>query len=115
MIADPNRELSCCEWTYAQTLGMPMVPMPCFVTNQPLTIMHVVAVCAVTFALLYGRAWVGLVGLEAAQKVPAACIGSTSARACEKIGLTRVTYAEDPGIPGWVDCILSTLKEPQLA
>ena len=55
-----------------------------------------------------------LVGLEAAQRVKSVCIGSTSAKACHVIGLTKVSYAEDPGIQTWADCVLEALREPQL-
>jgi uroporphyrinogen-III synthase len=51
------------------------------------------------------------VGLEAAQQKLSACIGSTSAKACRAAGLSRVVYPEDPGIPGWVDCVLEGMKQ----
>lgn len=55
------------------------------------------------------KAWVGLVGLEAAKEVPAACIGETSARACRAAGLERVFWPEAPGIDGWAEAVLEAL------
>jgi uroporphyrinogen-III synthase len=55
------------------------------------------------------KAWVGLVGLEAAMKVPAACIGETSARACAAAGLERVHFPEAPGIDGWAEAVVEAL------
>lgn len=55
------------------------------------------------------KAWVGLVGLEAAKEVPAACIGETSARACHGAGLARVYYPEAPGIEGWAQAVVDAL------
>lgn len=57
------------------------------------------------------RAWVALVGLEAAQQKLSVCIGSTSAKACQAAGLTKVVHPEDPGIPGWVDCVLEAMGQ----
>jgi uroporphyrinogen-III synthase len=57
------------------------------------------------------KAWVGLVGLEAAKAVPAACIGETSARACRGAGLERVYFPEAPGIEGWAQAVVDALAE----
>jgi len=57
------------------------------------------------------RAWVALVGLEAAKEKMSVCIGSTSARACNTAGLTRVIYPDAPSIESWVDCVLQALQE----
>mmetsp|Transcript_26764 Transcript_26764/g.58348 ORF Transcript_26764/g.58348 Transcript_26764/m.58348 type:complete len:299 (-) Transcript_26764:461-1357(-) len=59
------------------------------------------------------KAWVALVGLQTANQKLNVCIGSTSARACDKVGLVkeRVYYPEDPGIEGWVDCVKQAVKE----
>eukprot|EP00877_Chromochloris_zofingiensis_P009438 jgi/Chrzof1/4748/Cz14g24240.t1_UROS1[v5.2] len=61
------------------------------------------------------KAWVSLVGLEAAQAKHSVCIGATSAKACKSAGLTKVLYPEDPGIEGWVASILQALGQPQQA
>lgn len=67
------------------------------------------------FAVLC-RAWVALVGLEAAQKKMSVCIGSTSARACNTAGLTKVIYPDAPSIDSWVGCVLEALqKQPVTA
>lgn len=61
------------------------------------------------------RAWVGLAGVEVANAKVNACIGSTSARACAKEGITRcVHYPEAPGIEGWVDAVLDGCRELNL-
>lgn len=57
------------------------------------------------------KAWVALAGLDVASTKVCACIGSTSARACEKEGLKFVYYPDSPGIEGWVDAILKGMKE----
>lgn len=57
------------------------------------------------------KAWVGLVGLEAAKGVPAACIGETSARACRAAGLERVYHPEAPGIEGWAQAVADALAD----
>lgn len=51
------------------------------------------------------KAWVALVGAAAAAAKPAACIGATSARACDAAGLPLVYYPESPGIEGWVQAV----------
>lgn len=62
------------------------------------------------------KAWVALVGLEAAQKKVSVCIGSTSARACESAGLTQVLHPDAPSIESWVGCVLEALqKQPVTA
>ena len=53
------------------------------------------------------RAWVQFVGEETAQRVAVACIGSTSARAADKLGLKNVYYPDEPGM----DTFASTIEE----
>lgn len=53
------------------------------------------------------RAWVQFVGEETAKKVAVACIGSTSARAADKLGLKKVFYPEEPGL----DTFAATIEE----
>ncbi len=43
------------------------------------------------------------------------CIGSTSARACEAAGLTKVYFPEAPGIEGWVRCVEQAARDLGLA
>jgi uroporphyrinogen-III synthase len=57
------------------------------------------------------RAWVALVGPEVAQAKMSVCIGSTSARACNTAGLTKVLYPDAPSIETWVDCVLQALQK----
>jgi uroporphyrinogen-III synthase len=57
---------------------------------------------------------VALVGVEEAQKKASVCIGSTSARVCGKLGLTRVSCPDAPGIDTWVECVLDVIKEADL-
>jgi len=57
------------------------------------------------------KAWVALVGLDLAQSKASVCIGSTSARACKAVGLTKVYFPDSPGIPGWVDCVEKAVAE----
>jgi uroporphyrinogen-III synthase len=59
------------------------------------------------------KAWIALVGLAAAGERPAACIGATSARACEAAGLTRIFFPEAPGIDGWVTAVTDALQQQQ--
>ena len=53
------------------------------------------------------KAWVHFVGKEVAGRVSVACIGSTSARAAEKAGLSRVFYPDAPGL----DTFAATIEE----
>ena len=59
------------------------------------------------------KAWVALSGLKGDAPVdehPAyACIGSTSAKACDKIGLPGVVFPENPGLDGWEGTVLEAL------
>jgi hypothetical protein len=61
------------------------------------------------------RAWVALVGPEAAKATVAVCIGATSARACEAAGVARILYPDSPGIEGWVECVREALGQPAAA
>ncbi|KAF8057131.1 hypothetical protein HT031_006140 [Scenedesmus sp. PABB004] len=58
------------------------------------------------------KAWVALVGLDAAAAKLSVCIGSTSARACDSAGLPadRVVFPDAPGIDAWAGCVLSALR-----
>ena len=51
------------------------------------------------------RAWVEHVGQAHAEQMTIACIGSTSARAAEKLGLKNVVFAEEPGLEMFVQTI----------
>lgn len=57
------------------------------------------------------KAWVALVGKEVAAQQLAVCIGSTSARACQSQGLTRIYHPEAPGVEGWVEQVLLACRE----
>lgn len=62
------------------------------------------------------NAWVELVGSQAEADVAFACIGSTSARAAEKLGLKRIFTTESPGLEGFLEAIEEALEaSPQLA
>lgn len=52
-----------------------------------------------------------LLGKEDASKAAIACIGSTSARAAEGLGLERIFYPEQPGLDGFVDSIMEALGD----
>jgi uroporphyrinogen-III synthase len=61
------------------------------------------------------KAWVALVGLEAANSKVNACIGATSAKACASIGITQnVVFPESPGIEGWAECVVGACRERSL-
>ncbi|KAK9902026.1 hypothetical protein WJX75_001619 [Coccomyxa subellipsoidea] len=49
--------------------------------------------------------------------VAIACIGSTSAKAAEKLGLRRIYYPDSPGLEGFVESIVEALEaaEPSAA
>jgi hypothetical protein len=53
-----------------------------------------------------------LTGLDpTAEDHPAyACIGGTSAKACDTIGLPGVLFPEDPGVDGWEGVVLKALE-----
>jgi uroporphyrinogen-III synthase len=53
------------------------------------------------------RAWVGFVGEETATRIAVACIGSTSARTAESLGLKKIFYPAEPGL----DTFASTIEE----
>lgn len=53
------------------------------------------------------RAWVGFVGEEIAARMPVACIGSTSAKAAESLGLKKIFYPDEPGL----ETFASTIEE----
>jgi len=57
------------------------------------------------------KAWLKFVGEKAtdATSPKVACIGITSANACEKYGLKNVFFPDKPGIDGWVDSVLEAL------
>ncbi|KAI3427242.1 hypothetical protein D9Q98_007177 [Chlorella vulgaris] len=60
------------------------------------------------------KAWVQIVGEEATRGMSIACIGSTSARAAEKLGLQAIKYAEEPGVDTWAAVVQECLQERQL-
>lgn len=60
------------------------------------------------------KAWVRLAGEDAAQATAAACIGSTSARAAEKLGIRRVYFPEHPGLEGFADSVMQALAPPRV-
>jgi uroporphyrinogen-III synthase len=51
------------------------------------------------------KAWVEHVGQARAKEMTIACIGSTSARAAEKLGLKKVLFPEHPGLDMFVQTI----------
>ncbi len=51
------------------------------------------------------KAWVAHVGQDRAEEMTIACIGSTSARAAEKLGLPNVLFPEHPGLEKFVETI----------
>jgi uroporphyrinogen-III synthase len=57
------------------------------------------------------RAWLALSGLagEGVAHPLYACIGGTSARACDKVGLPGVLFPESPGVDGWERVVLDAL------
>jgi len=67
------------------------------------------AALACVQALLGRRAWVQLVGEATAQRIAVAGIGSTSGKAAQNMGLREVSWPDDPGVSGFLDCILRTL------
>ena len=54
---------------------------------------------------------------QAASQKLSVCIGSTSSRACDNIGLPkdRTYFPDAPGIEGWVDSVLQACKEHGLS
>ncbi|PRW50787.1 Uroporphyrinogen-III chloroplastic isoform B [Chlorella sorokiniana] len=60
------------------------------------------------------KAWVQIVGEEATQGMSIACIGSTSARAAEKLGLQCIKYPDAPGVDTWAAVVEDCLRERQL-
>lgn len=70
------------------------------------------AIPVVTFASPSAvRAWIELVAKKSKWNGAAACIGSTSAEAARKAGLTKVFYPDSPGIDGWVSSVMEALQE----
>lgn len=61
--------------------------------------------------LAWCRAWIQLAGREADGSPSIACIGSTSARAAEKLGLTRIYYPQEPGVENWAESIMQALAD----
>ena len=59
------------------------------------------------------KAWLALSGLADEEGRGAhplyACIGGTSARACDKVGLPGVLFPESPGVDGWERIVLDAL------
>lgn len=57
------------------------------------------------------KAWVEHVGPTSANRITVAAIGSTSARAADKLGLERVKYPEKPGVDTFVETIIDALND----
>ena len=57
------------------------------------------------------KAWVAHVGQARAEQMTIACIGSTSARAAEKLGLKNVVFAEQPGLDMFVQTICDAVSQ----
>ena len=57
------------------------------------------------------KAWLALSGLsdEKVEHPLYACIGGTSARACDEVGLPGVLFPESPGVDGWERVVLDAL------
>ena len=55
-----------------------------------------------------------IVGEEATRGMSIACIGATSARAAEKLGLQGIKYPEEPGVDTWAAVVEDCLRERQL-
>ncbi|KAK9840769.1 hypothetical protein WJX81_003555 [Elliptochloris bilobata] len=60
------------------------------------------------------KAWLKLAG-DGARHCSAACIGSTSARAAERLGFERVYFPDAPGLEGFVASIMDALDSKPLA
>ena len=60
-------------------------------------------------AEVWRRAWVQLVGQETAGSIGVVGIGATSGKAALKLDLKNVIWAENPGIEGFVDSIMTAL------
>lgn len=56
------------------------------------------------------KAWVQHVGQPVTSQMTIAAIGSTSARAAEKLGLDRILYPEEPGVDTFVETIIDALQ-----
>jgi len=56
------------------------------------------------------NAWVELVGGPEQADVAFACIGSTSAKAAEKLGLKRIYSTDSPGLEGFIEAIEEALQ-----
>lgn len=50
-------------------------------------------------------------GLQAAKEKMSVCIGSTSAKACDAVGLSRVVFPDSPSMEAWVDSVLQALQQ----
>lgn len=57
------------------------------------------------------KAWVSHVGQARAEQMTIACIGSTSARAAEKLGLKKVIFADQPGLEMFVQTICDAVSQ----
>ncbi len=56
------------------------------------------------------KAWVQHIGQPVTSQMTIAAIGSTSARAAEKLGLDRILYPEEPGVDTFVETIINALQ-----
>lgn len=59
------------------------------------------------------KAWVAHVGQARAEQMTIACIGSTSARAAEKLGLKNVMFPEQPGLEMFVQTICDAVSRKE--
>ena len=53
-------------------------------------------------------------GEDATRGMAVACIGGTSARAAEKLGLQHIRCPEAPGVEAWAEVVVACLRERQL-
>ncbi|VFQ86888.1 unnamed protein product [Cuscuta campestris] len=71
-----------------------------------------VALCTPVVAVASPSAihtWANLIPPAEKQGNAIACIGETTALAAKKLGLRNVYFPKNPGLDGWVDCILQAL------
>ncbi|XP_010526000.1 PREDICTED: uroporphyrinogen-III synthase, chloroplastic isoform X2 [Tarenaya hassleriana] len=56
------------------------------------------------------RVWIDLIPDLEQWSNSIACIGETTASAARRLGLQKIYYPTQPGLEGWVDCILEALN-----
>jgi len=59
------------------------------------------------------KAWLKNMGGDRTERIPAACIGETSAQACREMGWDEenIFYPEKPGIGGWASVVVDALAK----